>query len=302
MRNVTVFFLMLNWACTVAPESPGLGDGGNDAATRDAGPTRDAADHSDVSEPPVDSGSSDSGRIDTGPAAFDTGPADSGAPIADAGDQGDAGEVDQAILHGTVSNAQGGRAYNAVRVCVLNREQDFPCVTTGRDGLYELAVPHNENTTMRFDQGRSAIFPALAQIHVGLGRHVWNHAVLTTGTVSLLARFAQIEIDRRKGHVTFTAADANGDGLAGAEGAMAPMSGQAMYLGGNGIPDRNATQTSSMGTALFANVDPGTVAVTVTKAGHDCAPYPVAVNVNGAWQIPVVAGLMSVVVFRCLPN
>jgi hypothetical protein len=120
--------------------------------------------------------------------------------------------------------------------------------------------------------------------------------------VSLLARFARIDIDRRKGHVTFTAADENGDGLSGAEGRIAPESGQAVYLGGNGIPDRNATQTSSMGTALFANVDPGTVAVTVTKARHTCTPYPVAVNVNGAWQIPVVAGLMSVVVFRCLPN
>jgi hypothetical protein len=155
---------------------------------------------------------------------------------------------------------------------------------------------------MRFDQGRSAIFPALTQIHVGLGRHLWNHAVLTTGTVSLLARFAGVRLDDRKGHVTFTATDANGDGVSGAQGAMVPMSGRTIYLSANGIPARNGTETSSMGTGIFANVDPGTVAVTVTKARHNCAPYPVAVNVNGAWQIPVVARLMSVVVFRCLPN
>jgi hypothetical protein len=46
----------------------------------------------------------------------------------------------------------------------------------------------------------------------------------------------------------------------------------------------------------------GTVSNAQGGSAHNCAPYPVAVNVNGAWQIPVVASFMSVVVFRCLPN
>jgi hypothetical protein len=308
MRHLMIFALFCVLGCSPEAESgPRLGDAGSGAdaaAPPDAGAAPDAA--------VMDVSTTDVGTAEAGVVVPDAGmagdaavvlPGDAGSVAGDAGDGMDAGAIDYALLHGQVFDSMSNDRYSGVRVCVRGRGMSFPCVTTGADGVYSLRVPHDENIVVVWSAGLPAVFPALMHINVSVGRNRWNLALLRASTIPLLGQLVQTPIDASKGQVTFTAGDDQLNGASGVRASLSPMSGVGpIYLGNNRFPDLAMTATGTLGTGFFVNVNPGTARVGGTSPNHTCAPWELGVNVGGNWEVPVVAGHMSVVVFRCQPR
>ena len=134
-----------------------------------------------------------------------------------------------------------------------------------------------------------------------LGPTRFNVQVLSQAMAPGLAMGFGQQIDATKGYVSFTAGMAGNVGLIGATGSIAPGSGAGpFYLNANGLPDRNAVQTTASGTGTFINVNPGMINVSVTPPNtHNCAPYSLAVTQGNAWRVPIAAGHLSIAVFEC---
>jgi hypothetical protein len=273
----------------------------------DAGAGLDAAIASDVF------GNSDSGggvhRLDamSGADALSSSDASLNADVAASADSGlpaeDAGApMDHAEVSGAVFNVLGRAAVRGVSVCVQNRQPEYPCTTSDVGGQYRLRTPHNAPFVLIFSGGAQPIQPTLVHLQVPLGYTTWNIATLQNSMVGIMMGAMNQPNDVTKGHVSVTVGTAAADGIVGATASMQPMSGAGpVYLNNGGLPDLQATATSSNGTGAFVNVNPGEVSVSVTPpVTHNCPLYPIAVGANGAWRVPVIAGHLSVVVFECV--
>lgn len=90
--------------------------------------------------------------------------------------------------------------------------------------------------------------------------------MMTQSNLDLLSNFASGNQMANKGIVGLAVFDGNGMGVAGAKFTSAPMAGATKYLGGSGLPDANATMTSSEGVGFLFNTDE-MVVVGASKTG-----------------------------------
>jgi hypothetical protein len=90
--------------------------------------------------------------------------------------------------------------------------------------------------------------------------------MMTPGNRDLLNSFASGNQMPNKGMVGIAVFDANGMPVSGATFTSAPAAGGTKYMGGSGLPDANATMTSSEGVGFLFNTEE-TVLVSANKNG-----------------------------------
>ena len=98
--------------------------------------------------------------------------------------------------------------------------------------------------------------------------------MMSPGNRDLLDNFANGDQTDALGMIGLAVYDANGMPVAGATVSSSPASGATRYMGGSGLPDANATMTSSEGVAFLFNA-PASVTVTATKSGMTFHPHVV---------------------------
>jgi hypothetical protein len=180
------------------------------------------------------------------------------------------------LVDGTIPSA-------GASICVDGRA-DIACVSTDAAGRYDVVLPASQELAITVNAAGSV--PQLVPIRTGtadMGR--WMLA--TQRVETLKARFASIDADDPGPQTTSVAVYARtAGGTAGFERiefTLAPATGTGpFYFESDGAPSRSRRSTSVRGSALFANVAPGTVQLNVAPAGVTCVPG------SAGWAAPQV--------------
>lgn len=220
-------------------------------------------------------------------------------------------------MSGAVGNFTPGAGLDpleGVSVCVFE-QPDIACATTDATGHYKLSgLPAGEDLLISYTKP-----DYVAQI-----------GMLSTGSADIgpveirLAPESSAELLfaligatwplGETGGVTFGAYPTTTgggigptDGIAGYAVMMAPDSGTGpVYVDNSEIPNTELTETSAPGWGLYANVDPGTVGITFTKAGKPCDRVRPGYGwessfSGGTLQVPIITGYLTAGAVLCDP-
>lgn len=255
--------------------------------------------------PPADmGGGTDMNRADLGEVDMGT-IADLGAPL-DMPATVDAGaEVDAAFPTGTLTingelteltAAGAGGAVSAATICVIE-PVGGPCVTSAADGTFT-ATGIPENTEMLVEVTKDNFMPALATVTSGTVDVAFSYLIARRTTVAGLGLLISESIMETKGHIFVQTGGADGVTVT-----LTPTSGAGpFYATAAGVPSRTLTETTTSGTAIFANVDPGEYVVTFSHATLTCAPtgFAWAGTAAETTRVPVQADHITSTIVTCM--
>jgi len=251
-------------------------------------------------------GGSDMNRADLGGGDVDLGTsADLGAPL-DMPAAADAGAaVDAAFPTGTLTingeltelTATGrGGLIDGARVCVIE-PAGGPCVTSAADGTFT-ATGIPADTEMLLELTKDGFVPALATVTSGTVDVDFSYLMARRTTVATLGFVISETIMPTKGQIFIQTGAA-----AGVSVTLTPTSGAGpFYATAGGVPSRTLTETTTSGTAIFANVDPGDYVVTFSHATLTCTPTGFAWTgtVAETTRLPVQADHITSTVVDCM--
>jgi hypothetical protein len=225
------------------------------------------------------------------------------------GGNGDlAGNVDLANtptinVSGTIVDLHDGKPIAGATACQWPTLA--PCSTAQNDGAYSLALPANAAQTGVL-YSAAGHFTSLAQYNTGaLDIHADAYDLLRLSDGSLLSAPVGQTIQAGGAILGVSFARADKTPVAGASITIAPTSGAGpFYYGMSGMPDKNATSTSSNGAAYALNMNAGDVQVTASAPnGLYCT---IAMPGQG-WvgskpeiaKVTLLADTITFIAFRC---
>lgn len=249
-------------------------------------------------------GGTDMNRADLGNVDMGT-IADLGAPL-DMPAAADAGAaVDAAFPMGTLTingelteltaTGRGGMIGGAM-VCIVE-PAGGPCVTSVADGTFT-ATGIPENSEMLIELTKDAFMPALATVTSGTVDVDFSYLMASRRTVATLGSVIREPIMATKGHIFVQTGGADGVTVT-----LTPTSGAGpFYATAAGIPSRTLTETTTSGTAIFANVDPGEYLVAFSHATLTCAPtgFAWAGTAAETTRVPVQADHITSTIVDCM--
>jgi hypothetical protein len=186
---------------------------------------------------------------------------------------------------------------SGVSVCIKDTQQ---CATTDADGTATLPIPAHGQVAVSFVASgfRSVLVPLTT---------AGNPPRLTVTMESVRARFARVGVtapDGDTGTLTVKTWSIEGTGKAmeGVALSVVPPTSEAMYSAPDGALTRDRKDTSSLGSATFAGLRPGTVEVVAGPAEVICVPSAWAwpsTNPSSLTAPPVAAGFTTEVSMQC---
>ncbi len=189
---------------------------------------------------------------------------------------------------------------SGIAVC-LYQVASVPCVQTDTNGDYSLAgVPASSEVLLEYK--KSGYLNVLRTVTTGTGlTDVGVGNFPTTNEAAGFAALVGTTIDPTKGQVLFSAFQPGTSGFAGQDGVtalMTPNSGSGPhYIKTSPTqPDPTLTATDTLGFGLYANVNPGTVDVTLTHPSKTCKRLVIGSFAGSgptASKVPVVAGYLT---------
>jgi len=256
-------------------------------------------------------GGTDMNRTDLGGGDVDLGTsADLGAPLdmpaaTDAGAAVDAAfPMGTLTINGTITEltatGEGGVIAGAT-ICVIE-PAGGPCVTSAADGTFT-ATGIPENTEMLIEITKDAFMPALATVTSGTIDVDFSYLIARRTTVATLGFVISETIMPTKGQIFAQIGAAGGGGAAGVTVTLTPTSGAGpFYATAAGVPSRTLTETTTSGTAIFANVDPGDYVVTFSHATLTCTPtgFAWAGTAAETTRLPVQADHITSTIVTCI--
>lgn len=206
------------------------------------------------------------------------------------GDGGSGGSVPTVSISFVIIDAFSQSPVAGLSVC--DHADSSNCATTNANGSATLTLP---DTDVTVEYSGNSYRPHL----IALGQGATNGTVTTFATAEALLTQAlsamSVTEDPTKGMVASGA-------TAGAMASLIPASGAGpVYSADNGFPDPNLTTASSVGTFLFANVDPGTPELAVTHGSLTCThDLGVMGSLPNQTPVPVEAGALTIgSAFQC---
>lgn len=173
------------------------------------------------------------------------------------------------------------------------------CVMTNAMGVATIAIPMGVDFTLNYGGGEYR--QHLLRVRSGTASPLFTRA-MSNGTATIIFALAGVADDPTKGSMGGLVTDGMNT-TADATASLMPNSGVGpIYTNDGGIPQTSLTKTSTTGTYLMLNVDPGNPRVQVAKPGVSCLPdIGVQGNPANTTVVPVEAGAFTVVsAFDCM--
>lgn len=241
-----------------------------------------------------------------------------GAALAVSGASCDSDPAPRTVaMSGTIGDfapAAGLKPLEGVEVCTVE-QPEVACATTDAAGHYALVgLPAGEDLLITYE--KEGYLPQLGMLSTG-SSDVGPVEIRLAPTGAAEPLFTIIGATYPLGDtggITFGAYPSTTgggigpeDGLAGYSVALAPSSGVGpVYVNEQEFPDTAQTDTAAPGWGLYANIAPGTVALTFTKDGKPCdrvrPGYGWESSLSGGTlQMPIVAGYLTAGAVLCDP-
>jgi Carboxypeptidase regulatory-like domain len=210
---------------------------------------------------------------------------------------------DSVSIGGTVTDETDSPVTGAT-VCVLQpaTQAQEPCTTTDALGVYALTAPaHAEvSITVRAEGFAARLVPMTLVGKDVRERSVPLHSVARTAT--RYGALGATPPGETIGGLFATAAGLEGTSVPGATFLLDPMTGKGpLYFSAAGAPDAARTSASRHSSALFANLQPGEVVLTISASPLTCVPawggWPS--RVPGSIRVPILAGFETVATMLC---
>ena len=167
------------------------------------------------------------------------------------------------------------------------------CTTTNAQGQATITLPDADVTV---DYSGAAYRTHLLSLRQGASSGSVATLAISNTAISSLASLLGFVDDPTKGHI------GSGANVVGAMASLAPMSGAGpFYSGSNGLPDPGLTSTSTAGTFLYTNVNPGMADLSMTAPAAACTSELgiVGASSNGAQALVEPGAVTIVSTFVC---